>query len=440
MLWLGLPLAGMHLAQIAITTTDTVMLGWLGAAELAGSVLGTQAYFILLMLGSGFAYALMPVIAQAQARGETRQVRRNVRMGLWIAFGYASLCMLPLWHLETLLGHFGQDREVSALAGQYMRIMQWSMYPALLLMVLRSFLVSLERPQLLLWNTIAMAAISAVLNYMLIFGNWGVPAFGIEGAAIASLTANVFGLTVVAIYAARDRVLAGFGVLRRIWRPDRPALAELLRLGWPISLTIIAEVGLFAAATVMMGWLGTVALAAHGIALQLVSITFMVPLGFSGAATVRIGQALGRNEPCNLQRAARMAVVFGAIAGSVSAILFWSVPDRLAALFLDSGNPEAAAVLAYATMLILVAAAFQLLDSLQVTAVGLLRGLKDTRTPMLIAVLAYWIVGLPAAWVFGFVLGLGGLGIWVGLASGLTVAAILLVRRFFRLAPVLVRA
>ena len=210
-------------------------------------------------------------------------------------------------------------------------------------MVLRSFLVSLERPQLLLWNTIAMAAISAVLNYMLIFGNWGVPAFGIEGAAIASLTANVFGLTVVTIYAARDRVLAGFGVLRRIWRPDRPALAELLRLGWPISLTIIAEVGLFAAATVMMGWLGTVALAAHGIALQLVSITFMVPLGFSGAATVRIGQALGRNEPCNLQRAARMAVVFGAIAGSVSAILFWSVPDRLAALFLDSGNPEAAA-------------------------------------------------------------------------------------------------
>lgn len=435
MLGLGLPLVGMHLAQLAITTTNTIMIGWLGATELAAGVLGTQAFFILLMLGSGFAHALLPLIAHAQSRAAPAQVRRYVRMGLWIGVGFTTLCMVVLWQLESLLLILGQDPSASELAGRYIRIMQWSLYPAVLIMVLRSFLVSLERPQLLLWNTIAMALLNALLNYMLIFGHWGAPRMGIEGAAIASLVATWLGFLVVLAYATLDRFLGSFGVISKIWRPDWPALLEVVRLGWPISLTIVAEVGMFTASAILMGWLGTVPLAAHGIALQLASLTFMIPLGLSGAATVRIGQALGRDDYVNLRRAARTAVVMAAVAGSIGALLFLVLPEWLASLFLDRHNPSASAVLAYAVMLLIVAAGFQLLDSMQVTAVALLRGLKDTRVPMLIAILAYWGIGMPTAYMLGFVFELGGRGIWVGLACGITVAAVLLLRRFNHMAP-----
>lgn len=435
MLRLGLPLVGMHLAQIAITTTDTIMIGWLGATELAAGVLGAQAFFILLMLGSGFAHALLPVIAQANARGNTIQMRRHVRMGLWIALGYSTVCMIPLWYLESLLLFLGQDARASALAGGYVRILQWALYPALLLMVLRSYLVSLERTQLLLWNTVTMALLNAALNYALMFGYWGMPAFGIKGAAIASVISSTLSFIIVLAYAAFEPRLARFGVFTRLWRTDWYALRELIRLGWPISLTIVAEVGLFAASAVMMGWLGTVQLAAHGIAMQLASITFMVPLGLSGAATVRIGQAYGHGDFGNLRRAAWTAIVLAIIVGLIGAILFLVLPEWLASLFLDYHNPSASAVLTYAVILLMVAAGFQLLDSLQVTAVALLRGLKDTRVPMLIAILAYWGIGMPTAYLLGFVLELGGQGIWVGLACGITVAAVLLLRRFNQMAP-----
>lgn len=432
---LGLPLIGIHLAQMAITTTDTIMIGWLGAVPLAAGVLGAHSFFLLLMLGSGFAHAIMPIAAHAQGRGDPVQVRRAVRMGLWIEIAFCLLCMVPLWYLEPILLMAGQEERVADLAGRYIRILQWSLFPAMLAFVLRSFLVALERPQLMLWNTLASAMLNALLNYALIFGHWGAPALGIEGAAVASLVTTGLNFAVVITYSTLNRHFRPYTILVRIWRPDWSAMTEVLRLGWPISLTVIAEVGLFTASSVMMGWLGTVQLAAHGIALQLSSIAFMVPLGLGGVATVRVGLAFGRGEFDHLQRAAWTVIVLAAIAGMVSAGLFWLTPRPLANLFLDRANPEAAEVLAYAVTFLAIAAAFQLFDNMQAVSSGLLRGLKDTRTPMLIAVFSYWILGLPAAYLFAFTLGFGGWGIWVGLAFGLAAAAILLLGRFFRMAP-----
>lgn len=432
---LGLPIVGAYLAQIAITTTDTIMIGWLGAVHLAGSVLGAQAFFFFLMLGSGFAHAIVPIAAQAQGRGDNRGVRRSVRMGFWITFIYCAVCMVPLWFIEPILLAIGQEAEVVALSNAYMTVLQWSLFPALLTFVLRSFFVAVERPQIMLWTTVLAAVLNGFLNYALIFGNWGAPALGVVGAAWASFITTFAIFFIQCLYAAWQPMLKQLELFVRIWRADWPAFFEVLRLGWPISLTIIAEAGLFGASSLLMGWLGTIELAAHGIALQLASIAFMVPLGLSNVATVRVGQAFGREDHAGLSRAANTVMVIAAIWGILSALLFVLFPEPLSRLFLDQANPDAAAVLASSVVLLVFAAAFQLFDSLQAVAAGLLRGLKDTRIPMFMAVFSYWVIGVPAAYLLAFQFDFGGSGIWLGLAFGLFAAAILLGFRFYRLAP-----
>lgn len=428
---LGLPLAAAQLAQLAVNTTDTVMIGWLGARELAASVLATQAWFMVFMLGSGFLIAVIPIAAQAEGRGDARGARRAVRMGLWFALAYSTLAMPALWHADRLLVALGQDPAISALAGDYMRILQWSLYPALLTMGIRSFLTARGFGNTILLATLAGVVLNAYLGYALIFGVWGAPALGLAGAASAAVASAVLIAAILAFAAMVLPGLAEHTIFQRFWRADWPALGELLRLGWPISATIIAEVGLFAAASILIGWTGTEQLAAHGIALQLSSIAFMIPLGLSQAATVRVGQAAGRGDATGVQGAALGALAVALGLAFVSVTLFLTIPGPLVGLFLDEALPDAAAVAGHAVGLLAIAAGFQFFDSLQVTSVALLRGVHDTRTPMAIAVFSYWGIGLPAAWLAGFPLGLGAPGVWMGLASGLAFASALLTWRFF---------
>jgi multidrug resistance protein, MATE family len=427
---LSVPLIGAQLGHMAINISDTVMVGWLGATELAAAVLATQAFFLVFIFGVGFAQAVMPVAANAEGRGDVRGVRRSVRMGLWVLALYAAVVMVPLWQLEAILLALGQAAETSALAGQYMRVAQWAMFPALFLMGIRSYLAVIGRAHVLMWATFVGVFLNIALNYVFIFGNLGAPALGIVGAAVASLGTNLFGAAWLIHYTQTKPELKKYELYVRFWRPDWPAFLEVIRLGWPIGLTIIAEAGLFSATSIMVGWLGTIPLAAHGIALQLASIAFMIPLGFSSAATVRVGIAHGRDDWTGLQRAGWSAVGLAVAIGVVAALVFWLVPQHLVGLYLDENNPNALEVIALAAPLLLVAAAFQIVDGIQVVSAGLLRGLKDTRMPMIIAVVSYWIVGLPAAYLLGFTLGMGAVGIWWGLAAGLTVAAILMTWRF----------
>ena len=269
-----------------------------------------------------------------------------------------------------------------------------------------------------------------MLNYLLIFGHGGFPAMGVAGSALGTSIANLVMALLLLAYSVGARALARYELLARIWRPDWQAFAEILRLGLPIGATIIAEVGLFVTAALMMGWIGTVPLAAHGIALQLASVAFMIPLGIANAAAVRVGLEFGRGARADLGRAAVTAQVLATVIALLGAVTFWIWPERLIGLFLDPADPNAAAVLAYAVPLLLVAAAFQTVNSLQAIGSGLLRGVQDTRVPMLLALFSYWAVGLPVAWLLGFVAGWGGIGIWTGLALGLAAAAILLNGRF----------
>ncbi|RIY03336.1 MATE family efflux transporter [Aureimonas flava] len=432
MLVLGIPLIGAQLAQMSINVTNTVLIGWLGPVELAAAVLTSQTFYVFWMFGSGLAYAVMPMAAAANGRGDTRAVRRSVRMGLWAVGIFSAIAMVPLWFTRDIFLALGQDPRVAELGGRYMRILQWSMLPYLATFVLRSYLSALERPRAVLVATVAGAIVNAFANYALIFGHFGLPALGLTGSGIASVTTSAFVLLSLIAYTRAVPAFAPYDLWRRFHLPDWEALREVARLGWPIGATIVAEVGLFTAASVMMGWIGTVELAAHGIALQLASTSFMIPLGLSSAATVRVGSAYGRGSAGDVARAARVAMMVAIGIAFFAALLFWLMPERLIGLYLDLGQPEAAVVLATAVPLLAVAAAFQLIDAAQVTANGVLRGLKDTRTPMLIAVASYWAVGMPVAYTLAFPVGWGGVGVWWGLASGLLVAAVSMTARYLQ--------
>jgi len=426
---LGLPLIGSHLAQMAIQMTDTVMMGWYGVPELAAIVLASSMFFLFFIVGAGFSFAVMPMVANAAGAGDDVEVRRVTRMGLWASTFYMIVAWPFMWWSKTLLLALGQDPVVAGFAQDYLRIAAFGMLPSLFVMVLKSYLAALERAQVVLWVTLAGAVLNAVLNYMLIFGNWGAPEMGIRGAAVASVLMQTLSFPLLAIYATHK--MPQHALFQRIWRFDASAFWQVFRLGWPIGLTNLAETALFSATAIMMGWVGTLELAAHGIALQWTAVAFMVHVGLSNAATVRAGRAVGRADEAGLHRGGITTLVMALILSSMTVLLFISVPEQLIGVFLDSEEPARDQIMAIGVSLLAMAALFHVADSTQVIALGLLRGVQDARVPLIMAVISYWVVGIPAGYLFGFVWGYGAVGIWTGLVCGLTLAAVLLNYRFW---------
>ncbi|MBO9435535.1 MATE family efflux transporter [Ruegeria sp. R13_0] len=426
---LGLPLIGGHLAQFAIGLTDTVMLGWYGVEALAAVTLASSYYFVLFLFGAGFGWAVMPMVATAAAEEDETSIRRSTRMGLWLSLLYAALMMPLLWWSYPILIALKQEPQVAQTASEYLRVAGWGLFPALLVMVLKSYLAALERTQIVLWITVIAAVVNGVTNYALIFGNWGAPELGVMGAAIASVVTQIVSLVAVIIYAVR--VLPEHSLFQRFWRPDWDMFGRVLRLGVPIGLTTLAEVTLFATSAIMMGWLGQVPLAAHGIALNLASATFMVHLGLSNAATIRAGNALGRRDRAHLERGAIAVTGMSLVVSVLTIILFLTCAEPLISLFMEADNAQRGEILAIGTGLLAMAALFQLVDGAQVIALGLLRGLQDAKVPMIMAALSYWVIGIPASYYFGFVQGMDGIGVWMGLVLGLAFAAVLLMARFW---------
>ncbi|MGE4324876.1 MAG: MATE family efflux transporter [Pseudodonghicola sp.] len=428
---LGLPLIGGNLAQFAIGMTDSVMLGWYGVEALAAVTLANSYYFVIYLTGAGFGWAVMPMVAAANGEGDDVSARRSARMGLWLSWLFAAAAMPALWWAEPILRAMGQQAEVSADAAHYLRISGWGLFPALLLVVLKSYLAAMERTQIVLWITVLAALTNAAANYVFIFGHFGASELGVRGAALASVITQIIALVAVVAYVLR--ALPEHELFRRFWRPDWEMFARVFRLGVPIGLTSLSEVTLFTASSLMMGWLGIVPLAAHGIALQLASATFMVHMGLSNAATVRVGNAYGRGDRAHMMRGALVVTVMslGLALLASAAFLIW--PEALISLFLDPADPERAQILSIGVGLLAAAALFQLVDGGQVVALGLLHGVQDMTMPMVIAALSYWVVGLPCSYLLGFTFGFGGIGIWLGLVLGLACAAVLLMARFWRL-------
>ena len=431
---LGLPLIGSHLAQMALHVTDTVLLGWYGVNELAAVVLATSTFFVTFILGSGFAQAVMPLVAQALGQKDETRVRRDTRMGLWLSIGFGVISYPLFWWSDPLMRAVGQNPEVAILVQDFLRIAGLGMIPALLVMALKSYLAALERTQVVLWTTLAAVVLNGVLAYALIFGHWGAPELGVRGAAISSVVVQVLTFVLIAVYAAWQPDLRRFRLFQRFWRPDWQAMGQVFRLGWPIGLTGLAESGLFQATALMMGWIGTVELAAHGITMEVAALTFMVHLGLSNAATVRAGRADGAGDARGLRDGARVAIALSFMFGCAAVLLFLSQARPIIALFLDETKPGSAAIITYGVHLLAFAALFQLTDAMQVMALGLLRGIRDTRVPMIAAAISYWLIGIPAGYVLAFKFQMGGIGLWLGLVIGLLAAAVSLMWRFWHLA------
>lgn len=434
MLALGVPLALSQLAQIAIQTTDVVLLGWLGPEALAASGLATNVWVIMFLFGLGVVSAVSPIVSQIvgrpETRGKVRAIRRVVRQGFWAAALLSVPFMLVCWHIQPILLMFGQDPALAAAAEPFLRALMWATLPALWFVVLRCFVSAFERTRAVLIVTVCGIIFNAVINYGLIFGNFGLPRLELLGAGIGSAITHSLMTLVMLAYVLRDKRFRRYYILGRLWRADWSRLREIFRIGLPIGVMWVLEVGVFTAALLLMGLIGTTAIAAHQIALQCAAITFMVPLGMSMAATVRVGVAIGAGDMAGARRAGFTAQGLGVGFMALSALAFLLAGPQLVGLFLDSARPDTLPVSLLAAQLLVVAGIFQMFDGAQSVAAGALRGLKDTRWPLAIALVGYWLIAFPFGVLFGFPLRIGAVGIWMGLAIGLACTAVLLTLRF----------
>lgn len=429
---LAIPLALAQLAHIGIQTTDVVMMGWLGPEALAAGTLGANIYTPLWLFGLGIGMAVAPMAAQALGAGEFGSVRRIVRQGFWVATAVSLPSALVIWQGEAILLAFGQTEVNAGQAGDYLRVMVWGFAPSLWLIVLRCFVAAHGRAGSVLVVMILGVLVNFFGNYTLMFGHFGFPALGLIGAGISTSIVNMVMCLALLAYVLWDRKFRHYAILIRLFRADWPRFREILHLGLPIGVTILAESGLFAAAGLLMGLIGTEQLAAHAIALQCAVVAFMIPLGISQATTIRVGLAAGMGSRNGVGQAGWCAMALGLVFMLAAALCFLLLPEQLVDLFLDLDRPDNLEVLRYAVVFLSIAALFQVFDGAQVVSMGGLRGLKDTRVPMYLAILCAWGIGFAACAVLAFPLGLGGVGIWLGLALGLAALAGVMTWRFHR--------
>lgn len=429
---LAWPLVLTNLTMSLIGASDVLMIGWLGPTQLAAASLGFNFSMLLAIFGMGLITAASPMMASEVGRrsNSVRDIRRTFRQALWLTAAVSIPMMLILWHTGAVLRLLGQDEQLAALAQRYIRASMWSIPLFLATLSLRNFIAALERP---LWSLVTGATgvvANVVVNYLLIFGNHGFPRLELVGAGVASVASHALMLALMALVVTRDRQFRRYRLFGRWWRSDWQRFRQMARLGLPIAVSHSFEAGVFTAAVLLMGWISTAAVAAHAVALQLASLTFMVPMGLAQAATVRVGIGHGRADAAHVRQAGWTAFWLGTGFMAAMAALMLAIPGPLAGLFIDRSDPANAEVAALAVSFLVIAALFQVFDGAQVIAQGMLRGLHDTFVPMLFALFGYWIVGIGVGAWLAFGRGWGGVGIWTGLATGLGIVAVLMLARW----------
>lgn len=429
---LAVPIALTQLGQVAMMTTDLALIGRLGDQAVAAAALAHTIFFAAFIVGMGLVAAVAPLAAQALGARNPRGVRRALRVGLFASLVLSvPLMTLPLYGDDILVA-LGQAPDNARMAQTYLLGLTPGILPALWFMAIRNFMGAVNRPEPGLWITLVAIPANALLGYVFIYGCFGAPELGLLGAGLATTLVNI-GMCALALWVAHARrPFRKYHVLNRLWRIDTKLLRELIVIGAPISVAFLLEYGMFAAAGLLMGAISTTALAAHQIALQIATILFMVPFGIGMAATVRVGHAVGRGDADAIARAGLVATALGAFYMLLMTLIVILVRHEVAGLFFGATQGSAAAIDLTATLL-LVGATFFVADGIQSVANGALRGLSDTRIPLLLAFVSYWAIGFTASYVLGFTLGLGGVGVWLGLSIGTALYGSTLVWRFIML-------
>ena len=431
---LSWPMVLTNLAQIAMTATDVMMMGRAGPGMLAAGALGANLYFAPLIFGLGLMNATSPMMAAelGRKRHSVRDIRRTVRQGLWIAVLVCIPIWLILWNTEAILVAMGQEPALAREAGIYVHWLQWAVLPFYGYIVLRSFMAALQRPRWALVVVVIAVSFNALANWCLIFGNLGFPRMGIAGSGLATTLSSFLMFGGLAVVVSLERGFRRYHLFGRFWRADWPRFRGLMRLGLPIAGILAFEVTIFNAAALLMGLIGATSLAAHAIAIQIASISFMVPMGISQACTVRVGRAFGAQDPVGITRAGWTAFVLGVSFMALMALIMVLWPRLLISGFIDVADPANAAVVGLAVTFLAFAGLFQIVDGAQAVASGMLRGLQDTQVPMVYAAIGYWGIGLPFGVLLAFKFDFDGAGIWIGLSMGLAVVAVLLLARWLR--------
>ena len=430
---LALPIVVTQLAHISLGFVDTVMVGRLGPVALAGVALGNTIFFNALIFCMGILMAVGPMVSQAFGAGDDDSIGRSVRQGLWMAACLGLAAFAVIYNGETLLRWLGQSEENVLNAGAYLRAIAWGIFPFLGLVALRSFAEAVSRPRAVTAIVMSGVGVNIFLNWVLMFGKFGFPALGLVGTGWASTGVYTFNFLLLMLWVMRQRDFVDYHIFSKLSRPDRQYFRELFRIGWPIGASMGIETSLFMLTVIMMGWIGTTELAAHQVAIQCAAFTFMVPLGIGMASSVRVGQCIGSRDLLAARRAGFTGVAMSVTFMSATALIFLLFPREVVGLYLDLRAPDNQSVIAMAVTLLFFAAAFQIVDGVQVAVMGALRGMKDTFQPMVLSVLSYWGVGLVSGYVLAFRLGWDERGLWMGLVLGLASAAVLLMIRFTRL-------
>ncbi|MFP5435687.1 MAG: MATE family efflux transporter [Alphaproteobacteria bacterium] len=429
---LALPMIAGNIAWSAIAATDLLLLGRLGAEAVAAGALAINLFHAFLLFGMGLVTAASPLIAseRGRRRHSVRDVRRTVQQTLRAALFFVLPAWVILWQCEAILLAMGQDADLSRDAGRLMHGMQWALLPFLGFTTLRTFIAALERP---IWGPLIMLCalpFNLLIGWALIFGHLGFPPLGLFGAGLAGTISSAFlffGLLGVILI---DRRFRRYRILGRFWTRDRERQRQVWALGLPIAITLGFETTVFNASALLMGLIDRDSLAAHAVAIQIAALVFMVPMGIGQAATVRVGIAHGRHDRAGIGRAGWLALILGTGFAAAAAAALILMPRTLVSVFLDLDNPANARTISLAVSFLAIAALFQLVDAAQAVGAGVLRGLQDTTIPMIFALIGYWVVGIGLGSLLAFPLGMDGLGIWLGLASGLGVVAVMLVIRW----------
>ncbi len=431
---LAWPLILTNVTMVLINATDVFLLARLGPDALAASAMGSGIVIAMLLFGIGLVTAASPMMASQLGRmpHSVRDVRRTFRQSLWAAVAVTIPIWIILWFSTELLLAAGQPEKLANDTGLFIGSLQWMILPALGTVALRSFMSALELPRWTLVAGVAAVVVNAVINYGLIFGNFGLPAWGLWGAGVGSSVTSLFQFLFLVGVAYLHPKFRRYQLLGRFWRADWQRFREIWRIGLPIALHLGFEASVFALAVILMGYISTAAVAAHAVAIQIASMTFMVPMGIAQAATVRVGISNGQGNRDGIRRSGWAAYILGVGFMASMATLIWIFPHALAGIFIDpelAGNTE---VLNLAASFLGIAAIFQIVDGAQVVGAGMLRGLHDTKWPMLFAAFGYWVIGIGVGAGLAFWAGWDGVGIWIGLAAGLAIVALLVLLRWLR--------